>query len=55
MIWHTQKKKRMGRIIIGHSMKLWTIFWGHGEHEWPLSDIFESMKLDNTFTCILQF
>ena len=23
--------------IVGHSkLKLWTFFWGHGEHEWPL-------------------
>ena len=26
-----------GEKIVGHSkLKLWTFFWGHGEHEWPL-------------------
>ena len=44
-ICHTQK--RMGRKkiyengtgnkFVGHSkLKLWTIFWGQGECEWPL-------------------
>ena len=33
-IWHTQK--RIGKIV-GHS-KL-TFFWGHGECEWPLTEI----------------
>ena len=26
-----------GKKIAGHSkLKLWTFFWGHSEHEWPL-------------------
>ena len=26
-----------GEKIVSHSkLKLWTFFWGHGEHEWPL-------------------
>ena len=42
-IWHTQKI--MGRIIMSGAgkkivssskLKLWTLFWGHGECEWPL-------------------
>ena len=30
--------------IVSHSkLKLWTLFWGHGEHEWPLVEL--SLKL----------
>ena len=30
----------VGKIIVGHSkLKLWTCFWGHGEHEWPLNGL----------------
>ena len=29
-----------GKKIVSHfKLKLWTFFWGHGEHEWPLVTI----------------
>ena len=52
-IWHTQKKT--GRIIIWNGagkkivgpfkLKLWTLFWGHGEREWPLLWMWKSVAL----------
>ena len=36
-----------GKIISHSKLKLWTFFWGHGEHEWP-STIVEPIW------CILQ-
>ena len=43
--WNIHKKEREGlsyengggKKIVGHSkLKLWTFFWGQGEHECPL-------------------
>ena len=29
-----------GKNILGDSeLKLWTLHWGHGEHEWPLFNV----------------
>ena len=41
MKFDIHKKEREGLLygekIVRHSkLKLWTFFWGHGEHEWPL-------------------
>ena len=34
---------------VGHSkIKLWTFFWGDGEHQWPLVHI----KLSDDYICI---
>ena len=36
-----------GKKIVSHSkLKLWTIFWGHGEREWPLI-----IQVLHSYTC----
>ena len=46
MDWNLTYTKKNGKAengadkkIVTHSkLKLWAVFWGHGEHEWPLHD-----------------
>ena len=34
------EKNGAGKKIVGHSkLKLWTFFWGHGEHEWFFNSV----------------
>ena len=52
MKFDIHKKEREGllyengtseKIVSNSKLKLWTIFWGHGECEWPLINVVQIM------------
>ena len=60
MKFDIHKKEREGLLcensadkkIVSHSKrKLWTFFWGHGEHEWPLQMIYTTTNIFSLSDC----